>query len=112
MASELSKFFEEISSEKSKFAEKVKNDTDLQSMFSQIAELKKESDKRKEEVEKKYAVPNLEESKHNLLDELINISTKSQEPEPVIVTPAVILTLYNLKIKLYQKKLRLVLTVM
>ena len=44
MASELSKFFEEISSEKSKFAEKVKNDTDLQSMFSQIAELKKESD--------------------------------------------------------------------
>ena len=62
MASELSKFFEEISSEKSKFAEKVKNDTDLQSMFSQIAELKKESDKRKEEVEKKYAVPNLEES--------------------------------------------------
>ena len=47
MASELSKFFEEISSEKSKFAEKVKNDTDLQSMFGQIAELKKESDKRK-----------------------------------------------------------------
>ena len=90
MASELSKFFEEISSEKSKFAEKVKNDTDLQSMFGQIAELKKESDKRKEEVEKKYAVPNLEESKHNLLDELINISTKVQEPEPVIVTPAVI----------------------
>jgi len=90
MASELSKFFEEISSEKSKFAEKVKNDTDLQSMFGQIAELKKESDKRKEEVEKKYAVPNLEESKHNLLDELINISTKVQEPEPVIVEPAVI----------------------
>ena len=46
MASELSKFFEEISSEKSKFAEKVKNDTDLQSMFSQIVELK-ESDKEK-----------------------------------------------------------------
>lgn len=90
MASELSKFFEEISSEKSKFAEKVKNDADLQSMFGQIAELKKESDKRKEEVEKKYAVPNLEESKHNLLDELINISTKVQEPEPVIVEPAVI----------------------
>ena len=90
MASELSKFFEEISSEKSKFAEKVKNDTDLQSMFGQIAKLKKESDKRKEEVEKKYAVPNLEESKLNLLDELINISTKVQEPEPVIVEPAVI----------------------
>jgi len=109
MANELSKFFEEISSEKSKFAEKVKNDADLQSMFGQIAELKKESDKRKEEVEKKYAVPGLEESKHNLLDELINISTKVQEPvamteqeeyanagitkeeaEPVIVEPAVI----------------------
>ena len=75
MASELSKFFEEISSENQSLQREVKNDTDLQSMFSQIVELKKESDKRKEEVEKKYAVPNLEESKHNLLDELINIST-------------------------------------
>lgn len=86
MASELQELFAELNKvageEKKKFAEKVKADSDLQSMFSQLTEIKKENDKEKEKVEAKYAVPKIEEAKYNLLDELINISNSVQNPEP------------------------------
>jgi hypothetical protein len=86
MASELQELFAELNKvageEKKKFAEKVKNDSDLQSMFSQLSEIKKENDKEKEKIEAKYAVPKIEEAKYNLLDELINISNSVQNPEP------------------------------
>ena len=52
MASELQELFAELNKvageEKKKFAEKVKADSDLQSMFSQLSEIKKENDKEKE----------------------------------------------------------------
>ena len=86
MASELQELFAELNKvageEKKKFAEKVKADNDLQSMFSQLSEIKKENDKEKEKLEAKYAVPKIEEAKFNLLDELINISHAVQNPEP------------------------------
>ena len=86
MASELQELFAELNKvageEKKKFAEKVKADSDLQSMFSQLSEIKKENDKEKEKIEAKYAVPKIEEAKFNLLDELINISNAVQNPEP------------------------------
>ena len=86
MASELQELFSELNKvageEKKKFAEKVKADNDLQSMFSQLSEIKKENDKEKEKLEAKYAVPKIEEAKFNLLDELINISHAVQNPEP------------------------------
>ena len=86
MASELQELFSELNKvageEKKKFAEKVKADNDLQSIFSQLSEIKKENDKEKEKLEAKYAVPKIEEAKFNLLDELINISHAVQNPEP------------------------------
>lgn len=104
MTSKLQEFVSELNkndaNEKKKFAEKVKNDNDLQSLFSQLSEIKEEEDKRKqkekEALEKKYAVSKMETATFNFgealsqlsknpeldLDQLLDITNSVQNPEP------------------------------
>ena len=104
MTSKLQEFVSELNkndaNEKKKFAEKVKNDNDLQSLFSQLSEIKEEEDKKKqrekEALEKKYAVSKMETATFNFgealsqlsknpeldLDQLLDITNSVQNPEP------------------------------
>jgi hypothetical protein len=74
MASELQEMMAELnkaaSEEKKKFVEKVRNDDDIQSMFSQLAELKKETDAKEVQVG---------EEKKSLIDELSAVADELEE---------------------------------
>ncbi len=75
MASEIQKMMAELnqaaSDEKKKFVEKVRNDNDLQSMFAQLSEIKKETDAKEVQVS---------EEKKSLIDELSAVAKMTEGP--------------------------------
>ena len=74
MASEIQKMMAELnqaaSEEKKKFVEKVRNDDDIQSMFAQLSEIKKEADAKEVQVT---------EEKKSLIDELSAVASELEE---------------------------------
>ena len=74
MASEIQKMMAELNQaaaeEKKKFVEKVRNDNDLQSMFAQLSEIKKETDAKEVQVS---------EEKKSLIDELSAVALEVNE---------------------------------
>ena len=74
MASEIQKMMAELNQaateEKKKFVDKVRNDTDIQSMFAQLSEIKKEADAKEIKVS---------EEKRSLIDQLSAVADELEE---------------------------------